>query len=312
MTLSHFATPVPVTAPPPATEYRGATILRILHGDPMPAGQGVYAVLLSPSLAKDWIDRYADSAKRKVREARVIEYLKDIEAGRWVWGTAVITFTLNGKVELSNGHHRLTAISRGTKSVWMLVVTGADPEARAVTDTGLLRTAGDVIKMDGAIDYTNEITSHIKMTLIYNQTAGSDRVWRPGFVTLPTKREQHDAWKADQDLWRSVAHNVKSVRKFLPTGLPPKTLGAFAYLAESKYPGDGIDFVLRMAANRIPDLYSTFVTAVKTRPTGSGTQLEFDRWVMEVLIRAFNAEKAGTTWQKPHRTGVPFRLSRIK
>jgi hypothetical protein len=311
MTMSHFAAHAPTVAPP--VQHKGAAILHSRAGDPVPEIEGVFAVLISPSLAADWLARYSDPAKRKVRDARVIEYAKDIAAGRWVWGTSTITFTLNGKVELSNGHHRLTAISRGSKSVWMLVVTGADPESRSVTDTGLLRTTADVIRMDGAKDYTNEIASHVKMYLLYSQTVGTDITWRgPKNVTLPTKREQHDAWKSDADLWRSIAHAVKGGAKYIPVGIPPKSVGTFVYLAESKHPGAGIDFFHRFAAARMPDLTNAMTVAGRSRPTGSGTQLEFDRWVIECLIRAFNAEKAGTTWHKPQRTGTPFRLSRVR
>jgi hypothetical protein len=297
---------------PKPTHYRGVPILSIEPGDPIPTAPGAFAVFVTPALARDWMGRYTDPEKRTIREAKVVEFHADMEDGKWVWGTANIIFTENGRTKLDNGHHRLTASGRcvRAKGVWMMVITGAEPEARAVTDTGLTRSGADVIRMDGGKRYATEISSHVKMVLVYEQTEGTTQQWRPGAYALPTKRAILDAWRADQATWASVAHAVKGGRKHLPVGIPPRTLGAFVYLAEKKHPGDGIAFFLRVCANAIPAAYSALVATVRNRPTGSGTQLEHDRFIMETLIRAFNADRRGDeSWLEPRR--LRFTLSSI-
>ena len=311
------ASKVTPKAGPPAT-HQGLAVLNIKPGQALPATPGTYAILVSPTLAQDWLNRYADPKKRVIRPARVSDYAKDMAANNWVWGTANIVFVTNGAVALDNGHHRLSAIVKAGVPVWMQVVTGADPSIRSVTDIGLNRSGADNIKMWGGTSYTSETAAGVKLSLIYEQTVGTTRVWRgPSTFHLPTKPEQVQRWLDDEaanpGLWVNVAAAVKAGIRTVPHGIPPKALMTAVYLMEVKHPTKGIDFVNRLFAMTLPDVTGAFITAARTRPTGSGTQLEFDRWVMEVMVRAFNADVTGRTrWSRPARTGTPFTLSRIR
>lgn len=312
--LNTPTTPVAATKATPAT-HQGLAILPLKPGQDVPSTPGVYAVEVSPALAQDWLNRYADPKKRSIRPLRVADYAAEMSSGNWLWGTAAITFVTNGSVYLDNGHHRLSGVVRAGVSVWMLVITGAAPDVRSVTDIGLNRSGADNIKMWGGTSYTTGIAAGVKMAIIYDQTVGTNRVWRgPSTFHLPTKREIVERWKLEPALWLDVMAAVQAGMKSIPAGIPPKAITTAVYLMERKHPGDGVAFINRLATMALPDLTNVLITAARTRPSGSGTQLEFDRWVVEVLIRAFNADHAGgRRWTRPQRTGSPaFTLSRVK
>jgi hypothetical protein len=64
---------------------------------------------------------------------------------------------------LDNGHHRLVAISRGTKTVPLLVVQGVDEGSRVFMDTGTKRTVGDMLSMERNIVSSRNVAAALRL-----------------------------------------------------------------------------------------------------------------------------------------------------
>ena len=84
-------------------------------------------------------------ANRTISNATVEAYAQDIEAGLWTErsGDNVISFDITGK--LANGQHRLLAIIRTGKSVFMWICRNCDPAA--VYDTNRVRSVKDTMRI---------------------------------------------------------------------------------------------------------------------------------------------------------------------
>lgn len=105
----------------------------------------VETVLITPQLAKEWLA--TNENNRSIKKAKVSSFARQMESGEWMQSGEPIIFDSNGK--LANGQHRLLAVIESGASVQMLVVSGVQPEAQSVMDTGTARTYGDVLHMQG-------------------------------------------------------------------------------------------------------------------------------------------------------------------
>ena len=63
---------------------------------------------------------------RNLSDSTVLRYMKDLESGLWTHTTATVSFTASGV--LVDGQHRLNAIARSGKSVWMFVLRNLPEE----------------------------------------------------------------------------------------------------------------------------------------------------------------------------------------
>lgn len=161
--------------PPPVVKANGAAAS---HAAPLYS----YVEQITPGLAAHYLEAKNDG-NRNLIETSVASMMKDIAEGRWELTGQAIIFDVNGK--LIDGHHRLSAISRGTTTVQMLVVRNAAPAAVRRIDTGVARTAAHIAHMDGH-KYAAEQTALARFLLIHERH-GIDRMNTP--ATHPTKAE---------------------------------------------------------------------------------------------------------------------------
>lgn len=152
---------------------------------------------VSPAMAKKYLE-HKNERNRKLMESAVLSLSRDIEEGRWQLTGQPIIFDANGM--LIDGHHRLTAISRGNTTVPVLVVRGTDPQAVRRIDTGATRTAAHIAHMDGH-EWASYQTATVKLILIHERV-GIHRMSNPR--NQPTKAECVDELSRRQDLMISV------------------------------------------------------------------------------------------------------------
>lgn len=97
--------------------------------------------LITPAIAEKMLE-HNTSNYRKLTEGTVLRYIKDQEFGLWTHTTATIAFTVSGV--LADGQHRLHAIVRSGKSVWMFVMRNLPEEFASDPnqDKGKNRSAG--------------------------------------------------------------------------------------------------------------------------------------------------------------------------
>lgn len=105
----------------------------------------VSVVSVTPETAKRWLAR--NDNNRRMREATVLKYARDMAAGRWQITGESIKFDTDGR--LLDGQQRLAAIARSGVTIQLVVMRGIPAAAQRVMDTGRARTSSDALTMQG-------------------------------------------------------------------------------------------------------------------------------------------------------------------
>lgn len=93
-----------------------------------------------------------NEANRAIRDRKVQQYQRDMLNGDWDLCAAPIVIDSNGK--LIDGQHRLTAQVAAQKTVKWLVMRNVNPDLQKVIDTGMQRSASDVLHFAGEANTT--------------------------------------------------------------------------------------------------------------------------------------------------------------
>jgi|3_EtaG_2_1085321.scaffolds.fasta_scaffold30377_2 hypothetical protein len=102
-------------------------------------------VRVTPKLAEKWLGK--NTHNRRVRARYVQDLARDMTAGKWVFNGDSIRFAKDGA--LMDGQHRLMAIVESGVTVKCHVVYGLDYAVMPSIDTGRVRTAADMFKLNG-------------------------------------------------------------------------------------------------------------------------------------------------------------------
>lgn len=103
-------------------------------------------VLVTPSIAKDWLEKYGRERNRKLNIHRVREHVALMRANRWMCsGEGSICFMTDQR--LGNAHHRLAAVIEYGKPVWFIVRYNVPVEFLPYIDGHLPRTAAQIGRM---------------------------------------------------------------------------------------------------------------------------------------------------------------------
>ncbi len=119
--------------------------------------------LITPREAEKMLSR--NTSNRNLKERHVSFLSEQMKKGKWLSSGETIKFSDKGV--LLDGQHRLTAIVRSGVSVEMLVVTGLKQEVFNVIDTGVARTAADVVNVNG-YKYSAQLSSAARFVLLYD------------------------------------------------------------------------------------------------------------------------------------------------
>jgi len=105
--------------------------------------------LITPSRAKELLE--ANINNRRVKIDVVNRYANDILAGRWKEDTGeVIKISKSGII--LDGQHRLYAIAKANTAIYLHIVYGVNDSVSDVLDTGSVRNASDVFKLNGIVN----------------------------------------------------------------------------------------------------------------------------------------------------------------
>lgn len=102
-------------------------------------------VHVTPKLAIEWLA--LNGVNRKLRQADVEKYARDMAAGRWSMTGEAIKFSTAGN--LVDGQHRLTGLVKAAVAVDLLVVKNVPDHAQLDMDSGAKRTASDALTLQG-------------------------------------------------------------------------------------------------------------------------------------------------------------------
>ena len=101
--------------------------------------------LMTPSSAASLLEKNFNN--RRIKFALVAKLKNDILNNDWHLTHQPIAVDVDGNV--IDGQHRLTAIAASEKAVPVMLATGCNAETMIAVDTGLSRSAADVLTLDG-------------------------------------------------------------------------------------------------------------------------------------------------------------------
>lgn len=119
------------------------------------------------------------------------------------------------------------AVVQSGQAVQMMLASDFPTECFAAIDTGMSRTPGDILKIEGVSNY-HHVASIIRLVHLYN--AYPDHAW-VGQITSISKQQIVEAYRADPDAWDEAAKLASSFYK-APCVLV-SAVGAFLYLYQS-------------------------------------------------------------------------------
>lgn len=328
MTIAEMPRAKSNSKPHAAAKIRnGLAELRIKPGDHVTTERVAMAVHITPELAQDWMDRFADPQKRHIRPAKVADYSEKMLHGDWLEMAKTIEFIASGDglTHLSDGHHRLKAIVASGVPLWFEVHFGAPPQARRIEGVRLTRSPADMLRMEGCPGYYSEVSSGVRNAMLFDQTVGTDIRWKASSVDIPDAEDIVLYWLEKPTMWNDIVPVTKGLISSWPVGMAQGAITAFVYHAERLHPGKGVEFVKIAAAGQGPidgrnrTCLSIFLQMLRVRPAiemsrRGGTQLDWNRYTMAVLIRAFNVWIVGkTSFLRPEwSTSKAFPLDKIK
>ncbi len=100
---------------------------------------------VTPVMAEQWLEKNKDN--RPTRDHHTKLLAKEMREGRWQLNGEAIVFDFNGN--LLDGQHRLWASFEHGQTFETLVVRGVDPSSFQTIDSGMKRSAGDVLVKAG-------------------------------------------------------------------------------------------------------------------------------------------------------------------
>jgi len=129
-------------------------------------------VLVTPEIAAKWLAN--NSHNRNVNQSRVNRYAQDMVNGKWRQNTGeFIKIAKDGT--LLDGQHRLIALIKSKKSIYLDCLGGLENDLFQVLDTGKSRNTSDILKIAGVKNPTmvGALVNRFNQLINTNSKAGS-------------------------------------------------------------------------------------------------------------------------------------------
>lgn len=104
-------------------------------------------VSVTPAMAETWL--VLNRHNRIIRPGDVDKYARDMAAGAWKLNGEAVKFSRGPNRVILDGQHRLLAIVQSGVTVDILVIEGLEPQTQDTMDSGVKRTAADVLSLSG-------------------------------------------------------------------------------------------------------------------------------------------------------------------
>lgn len=150
-----------------------------------PAAVTHQIVNIDAAVARRMLERNPNN--RAIREARVQQYLDDMNCDRWRFNGEAIKVAADGT--LLDGQHRLMAIARTSgKTFPMLVVRGLPRDAQVTMDQGVKRSPADQLTIAGLAGHnTTMVAAALRVYLVWMEGNLFGDVVRGGIPVSTTK-----------------------------------------------------------------------------------------------------------------------------
>jgi hypothetical protein len=255
-------------------------------------------VLITPTMAQDFLSR--NKSNRPLREKLVNLYARDMVHGSWQMNGE--TIKISKKDELLDGQHRLSAIIKSGKTVRMPVVRNLPEEVFHTIDTGMRRSASQILGIAG---YENTAALASAARWLFLMKAN-----RPGLQkNAVTPQEILDTIK-DNPMLHQYTHKFVSNVKTLRAILPSPAIAIFTVAAQ-KYGSSIVDLFMDQLASgeglkkRNP-VYELRERLFFNKKSTAKLKVEV---TVAILIKAFNAfvhnKEIGVLHFKPGKDTYP-------
>ncbi len=260
-------------------------------------------VTVTPGMAKEMLSRNVDN-NRPLKTGAIASYARDMAAGNWRTGTGE-TIKFDTRRKLIDGQNRLHAVVKANVPVRFDIAHDVSVEVMPVLDTGVKRTAGDALIIDG-VPQRNRLASVVRWAILCD--AGFP-MGRTGTVN-PTNSEIVQRYHSQSDLFDgAAARGTDAQRARITTGAVAGTayyLFATAVMKASEEDG-------WFSADWHKDFFDAFISGAGLEP-GSPILMVRNRLIKAKIDRLSRAEelcllvKAWNAWRRgehPSRFDMP-------
>jgi len=192
-------------------------------------------VIITPEHAKQLLQKNKNN--RKIKQPTVKRYANDMANGRWKSDTGeMIKISKEGNV--LDGQHRLMAIVMANVPITMHIIYNVSQSVFDVLDTGAVRNAPDVFKVEG-VKNNSSIPSIIQTyNLLKNKTKLGSRT---KYNSL-TNAELLQKYNEKPDFYQSVYHRASSWYKQFSKILPISLIGGLYIYFRDIDEDDAVEF----------------------------------------------------------------------
>lgn len=161
---------------------------------------------ITPAIAAEYLKN--NETNRPLSQAVVKSYCETMKRGEWLLNGESIDFDWNGN--LLNGQHRLNAVVKSGVTIQSFVVRNLNPKCYTSYDCGRNRTTGQLIGMQGVMNYNN-VAACVRCSLILKRgvlpTEGGAETARK-----PTNKVMMDLFEADRSNYIKASQFSVSLR----------------------------------------------------------------------------------------------------
>lgn len=200
---------------------------------------------VNPHIAEMMLKK--NSNNRKLKEATVLLYARQMKEGRWKFQGDPIRFDVNG--ELIDGQHRLEAIRKSGTSQKIVIIAGLSPEAKDNIDTSRARKANDVLQMNGFTHATNLAAVIRKIIAFKNgqigiMTGGASNETGYGDGQIITNATILEFAKKDKTVTQSIEFASVVYKKW--PAIPLSYMAFYHYIFSEIDEHDAFDFLTKL------------------------------------------------------------------
>ncbi len=199
-------------------------------------------VLVTPSMAEGFLSQ--NTKNRPLNRQTVNAFSKAMIRGEWRLTHQGIGFDTLGN--LQDGQHRLHAIIESRTSQYIMIVKNLAVENFAVVDTGRLRTAAEVLYIDGVVSdaiAARQVAGITKFVVVYTTRN------RYNAITLASNKSSGvtnelilEFVKGNKDLIQAQKF-IMSIYRDFPKYLDVATLGGLYYIFSNKNKSKAEEFL---------------------------------------------------------------------
>lgn len=188
-------------------------------------------VKVTPHIAAEWLKKNIEN--RALRRSYVEGLKLAFMRGEYITSSDAIGFNTDG--EMTNGQHRCTAISEMPSNfvAEMVVVRGLAVDSFKVTDTGLRRSPGDVLRISNGL----AAAARFMATIVETQKSGiTPQLLLPYVAAIePTYQRIIDYAPTITKTWSSAAVRAAAIARMMGDGDADYVLLSYHALNHADY-----------------------------------------------------------------------------